>query len=861
MDKRLKKLLEHSKINRKYYVINKVHLSQEEIDYIKTKLTFVPKTHANYQQFAKKLKIFKENKKNMFLPRFWGIENIGFPETVLYGKSENIDHNFVGILRDYQEPIVKKIIDKMEKEQGASLCVGTGYGKTSMSLYIASHFKKKTLIMVHTSILLEQWKERIKQFLPDAKVGVIQGKTFDIEDKDFVISMIQTLISKTKNFKDTQFKDFGMTIADECFPFDTGIITEDGYKLIGTLYEMWKNKKELPRVLSFNQDTKTFEYKRITYGWRKERQDMLRIKASKKIIKCTPEHKILTTNGYLEANKLSPGDLLMSYYNYNDNRKFDYISKAMNSDQEQLLLGSFLGDGCVRKINGENRIRLSIIHGRKQEKYCRWKASMFGINDVTYIEKNGYAKTPAYSFKTKVIDIEKKYIFPKNKYTCPQWILDKIDARGLTIWFLDDGSSSSNSSSLSTHSFDLDSQERIVRVLQEKFDLESRIAEDKRGVGYYITMKKESTIKLFNLISPYIRNECMSYKIHNTTYDYSYNWNNNFLSHGLARVDSITPYIHKGYGRQTKPYVYDIEVEDNHNFVICGIKDKCNINQGIIVSNCHHLSAPSFFKCIPTVSSKYMLGLTATPNREDNLQDIFKNFIGKIGFDGTKDKCRMEVKMKIIMYNNDKYREKRVWCRGDFKLDIHNMNDQILENEERNDFLIKLIKKTSLNPKRHILVLSTRINHLKTMKEKIDKILDENTTSSLYIGGMKKDELEVASKANILFASYQLVSEGTDIPTLNTLFLAFPKKNVAQVCGRILRKQTETMPLMYDFVDNFSIYKTQHFVRKRFYDSQGYFSSYYNYEDIIENDFEFISTESKKPVVVEDDDSSEECLF
>ena len=43
-----------------------------------------------------------------------------------------------------------------------------------------------------------------------------------------------------------------------------------------------------------------------------------------------------------------------------------------------------------------------------------------------------------------------------------------------------------------------------------------------------------------------------------------------------TKVDSVESYIHKGFGLQTKPYVYDIEVKDNHNFVICG--DKYNIH-------------------------------------------------------------------------------------------------------------------------------------------------------------------------------------------------------------------------------------------------------------------------------------------
>ena len=54
-----------------------------------------------------------------------------------------------------------------------------GKGKTVMALYIIAKLKKKTLVIVHKSFLLNQWIERIEQFLPDARVGKIQGQIID----------------------------------------------------------------------------------------------------------------------------------------------------------------------------------------------------------------------------------------------------------------------------------------------------------------------------------------------------------------------------------------------------------------------------------------------------------------------------------------------------------------------------------------------------------------------------------------------------------------------------------------------------------------------------------------------------------
>ncbi len=84
---------------------------------------------------------------------------------------------------------------------------------TVMALKIISHLQKKTLILVHKEFLMNQWIERIAEFVPSAKVGKIQGQIFDVSNKDIVIGMIQTLYDK--EYPSDKFTDFGLTIIDE----------------------------------------------------------------------------------------------------------------------------------------------------------------------------------------------------------------------------------------------------------------------------------------------------------------------------------------------------------------------------------------------------------------------------------------------------------------------------------------------------------------------------------------------------------------------------------------------------------------------------------------------------------------------
>ena len=117
-----------------------------------------------------------------------------------------------------QKPIAEAYIKHKIKGSGL-LELHTGAGKTVIGLNIISTLKKKTLIIVH-GVFIASMKERIEQFLPDARVGRIQGPTVDIEDKDIVIGMLQSL--SMKDYDINLFQCFGLTIIDEVHHISAG---------------------------------------------------------------------------------------------------------------------------------------------------------------------------------------------------------------------------------------------------------------------------------------------------------------------------------------------------------------------------------------------------------------------------------------------------------------------------------------------------------------------------------------------------------------------------------------------------------------------------------------------------------------
>ncbi|MCF6247937.1 MAG: DEAD/DEAH box helicase family protein [Desulfobacula sp.] len=122
---------------------------------------------------------------------------------------EPIAFNFSGELRPLQLPAVKSCL----KKDFGLLESPTGSGKTTMALYMIAKRKQPTLIVVHTKELLNQWMDRIEQFLniPKSQIGMIGSGKFKIGDK-ITVAMIQTLYKKAVEVTD----HIGHIVVDEC---------------------------------------------------------------------------------------------------------------------------------------------------------------------------------------------------------------------------------------------------------------------------------------------------------------------------------------------------------------------------------------------------------------------------------------------------------------------------------------------------------------------------------------------------------------------------------------------------------------------------------------------------------------------
>lgn len=818
------------------YSIFKDSLSVEEQHAIRKELmvnAHIPKSPVQPAPFP----VYRESLLKLYVPRYFGMERYGSNIENKIVPGHTISLKFSGELRDYQNVIVDKYLKAATTQTsgcggGGLLDVDPGKGKTVMALKIIERLAVKTLVVVHKSFLTNQWKERIEQFLPGAKVGTIQGQIFDIENKDIVIGMVQSL--SMKEYPQNAFESFGLTVFDECFPYDTCVHTSCGTQPIGKLYELWqKNIDYLPDILSFNRETRAFEYKKLTHAWQKTRSDLVKITAAfERVIRCTPEHKILTAHkGYVEANALKPGDVLLCKCEskYKCKGGDDGIAPALNEDQLQIVYGSHLGDGHFRKM-GMKRYKIQWFYTMKwchnqdtQSKwnYFQWKVEMFGITTMRCDAENDSVCVETAAFD---LDVNLTCAAYKNE-KCAE-ILERLDERGLAVWFMDGATVKKKSDDtiecihFHTHYFDYENHDKMITIFKSKFGIDCVV--EKCDLNFRLILNEENSLKLIDKIKKYIHEE-LRYKFDlqcDGQREEKYSWNKAFEKWGTIPVTCVE--CEKNDCKNNN--VYDIEVEDNHNFVITNSNSNLSScydcdDGGIVVSNCHHMGAEVFSRCMMKLMTTYTLGLSGTMQRKDGLSKVFKMFLGDVIH---KEKAESEhcVLVKGIKYviDDEEFNEVEYDYRGNPKFST--MISKLCNYNRRSEFIVEVVvKELQHNPEQQIMILA----HNKSLIQYLFKAIEHKKVATVgyYLGGMKEAELKASESKKVIIATYAMASEGLDIKTLTTLIMATPKTDVCQSVGRILRAK-HTTPVVIDIIDAHDLFIHQWQKRKAYYKKQNY---------------------------------------
>ena len=126
-------------------------------------------------------------------------------------RGELIDVNFIGTLRDDQE----KAASAMLRHDSGVLCAPTAFGKTVMAAALIARRGVNTLVLVHRTVLLKQWQERLQAFLGAGKgmVGTIGGgKSKPTGRIDIAVMQSLSRQGEVNSLVET----YGHVIVDEC---------------------------------------------------------------------------------------------------------------------------------------------------------------------------------------------------------------------------------------------------------------------------------------------------------------------------------------------------------------------------------------------------------------------------------------------------------------------------------------------------------------------------------------------------------------------------------------------------------------------------------------------------------------------
>lgn len=215
------------------------------------------------------------------------------------------------------KPTGKPVIIKKGRQVGATMMAG------ALDLYFTNSglFTSPPIRVAHLFPAIAQVKrftqDKLENLIRSAKDDFVNQNKLKTSNAVDNLTMKQfttgTLWVESIGADADRVRGMTLDVAfyDECFPYYQHIETDSGKIKIGKLYKDFISGKELPLVKSYNENLKIFEYKKILNAWEREPKDLIKLYIENKEIKCTPNHKFLTTSGWKEACNLTGDDLLL----------------------------------------------------------------------------------------------------------------------------------------------------------------------------------------------------------------------------------------------------------------------------------------------------------------------------------------------------------------------------------------------------------------------------------------------------------------------------------------------------------------------------------------------------------------------
>jgi len=226
----------------------------------------------------------------------------------------------------------------------------------------------------------------------------------------------------------------------------------------------------------------------------------------------------------------------------------------------------------------------------------------------------------------------------------------------------------------------------------------------------------------------------------------------------------------------------------------------------LIVDECHRTPSRTFTEAVTEFDARFMLGLSATPYRRDNLSKIIFWHLGDI---------HHSIDPKNLIKEGHILKAEIILRRTEFEpyhdpiSDYSKMLSELTTDDNRNYLIAEDVFKEAQRNAGVCLVLSDRKRHCETLQALLR--FKHHLKAELLTGELSIDQRKAVlartqkGAVSVLIATGQLVGEGFDCPHLTSLFLATPIRfsgRLQQYLGRILRPSAhKSQPRVFDYVD------------------------------------------------------------
>lgn len=213
------------------------------------------------------------------------------------------------------------------------------------------------------------------------------------------------------------------------------------------------------------------------------------------------------------------------------------------------------------------------------------------------------------------------------------------------------------------------------------------------------------------------------------------------------------------------------------------------------------------YKVLSKLSARFKFGCTACLHRSDGLMQAGIDLVGDVIYEVPESEISDKIIRALIQPIHTNFVPVLSLGADGVVESYTSLINEIALDNDRNELILEDIK---ANKNNHCIVLSDRLLQLKILKEKLGYgLMIDGSMVSKKGKQQRREAIEKmkSGEEHVLFASYSLAKEGLDIPILDRLFLASPKKDksvIIQSVGRIERIcEEKALPIVYDYVDDF----------------------------------------------------------